>query len=234
MHERLKGGEFRMLNEKLYSSKSDEAMRLFEKSPELYSRYHEGFASQVEKWPVNPVDLIITDLKEDLPSGSLVVDFGCGDAKIARLLGKELKVRSFDLCKTNERVEVANSADVPLEDGTADAAVFCLSLMGTDFTMFLVEARRVLKEEGKLFIAEVKSRFATHGTDEAGMHAGIKEFKLLLSRLGFKLEREQLKNKMFVLLLFKKENIGIEAEKHVKETAKSQRFRLRACEYKKR
>ena len=41
---------------------------------------------------------------------------------------------------------------VPLSGGTVDVAVFCLSLMGTNLTDYLKEARRVLKkgdEEGR-------------------------------------------------------------------------------------
>ena len=37
-----------------------------------------------------------------------------------------------------------------------DAAVFCLSLMGTDYPAFLKEAYRVLSPGGQLWIAEVR------------------------------------------------------------------------------
>ena len=55
--------------------------------------------------------------------------------------------------------------------------VFCLSLMGTNFPEFLVEANRVLKPRGKLFVAEVLSRFKDvnvfikHCRKEAGLKA---------------------------------------------------------------
>lgn len=39
--------------------------------------------------------------------------------------------------------------------GSQDAAVFCLSLMGTDYAAFLEEAHRVLTASGRLWIAEV-------------------------------------------------------------------------------
>jgi ubiquinone/menaquinone biosynthesis C-methylase UbiE len=41
-----------------------------------------------------------------------------------------------------------------------DIGVFSLSLMGTNYVDFLREANRVIKPGGKLFIAEVTSRFA--------------------------------------------------------------------------
>lgn len=37
-----------------------------------------------------------------------------------------------------------------------DIAVFCLALMGTDYSSFLEEAHRVLKPQGLLWIAEVR------------------------------------------------------------------------------
>ena len=41
------------------------------------------------------------------------------------------------------------------ESQSREAAVFCLSLMGTDYPSFLEEAYRVLVPGGRLWIAEV-------------------------------------------------------------------------------
>jgi ribosomal RNA-processing protein 8 len=49
---------------------------------------------------------------------------------------------------------------VPLEDGVLDCVVFCLSLMGTNYGEFIKEAYRVLRMNGVLVIAEIKSRFS--------------------------------------------------------------------------
>ena len=48
---------------------------------------------------------------------------------------------------------------VPLDDQELDEAVFCLSLMGANFSDYLVEAWRVLKVDGFLHIWEASSRF---------------------------------------------------------------------------
>jgi len=50
---------------------------------------------------------------------------------------------------------------LPLRDGEADIAVFCLSLMGTNWVSFVEEAWRILRGDGKgeVWVAEVKSRF---------------------------------------------------------------------------
>lgn len=49
-------------------------------------------------------------------------------------------------------------ADLPLGYASLDAAVFCLSLMGTDYGSFVAEAARVLRPGGWLWVAEVQSR----------------------------------------------------------------------------
>lgn len=53
---------FRYLNEKLYTRSSSEAWQLFQEDPESFDIYHKGFKNQVVKWPVNPLDIIITEL----------------------------------------------------------------------------------------------------------------------------------------------------------------------------
>lgn len=143
-----------------------------------------------------------------------VADFGCGDAKIARSLTNA--VFSFDLVKCNEHVIVANSAKVPLGDKSVDIAVFCLSLMGTDFKDFIREARRVLRSKGKLVVAEVSSRIE----DIDVLSNGIEE-------LGFSLLKKSEPNSYFVELVFKK-------VKPKENKGKFEGLLLKPCTYKKR
>jgi len=76
-----------------------------------------------------------------------VADLGCGDAALAKHFqkNKKVKVRSFDLVKVNELVEVCDMASIPLDDDSIDVAIFCLSLMGTNFLSFIQEACRYTK-----------------------------------------------------------------------------------------
>jgi ribosomal RNA-processing protein 8 len=249
---KLDGGQFRWLNEQLYTTTSVSAEQLFTKDPSLYWIYHRGFESQVSKWPENPAH-VIADMVGKMPSNTVCGDFGCGNAHIARTVRQ--KVHSFDLCKTNEWVTVANSANVPLEDASLDVAIFCLSLMGTDFESFLVEARRVLKRGGKLIIAEVKSRFAgeaAHARDrdrdrqgndqhldvrrtEQSMLGGIASFVARLAELGFALELKDTSNTMFALFAFVKQHLKPAAEEALRRREPQQRETLlKSCKYKKR
>lgn len=63
MAAKLTSARFRHLNQTLYTSPSDEAMRLFTDSPQNYTSYHAGFRAQVAVWPQNPVDGFIEDIK---------------------------------------------------------------------------------------------------------------------------------------------------------------------------
>ena len=88
-----------------------------------------------------PYSSILKRKLEDL----VIADFGCGEARLARTLGEDAKVHSFDLVKMNDYVTVCDFANTPLENESCDVVVFCLSLMGTNLKEFLREANRVLK-----------------------------------------------------------------------------------------
>jgi len=100
-----------------------------------------------------------------------VADFGCGEARLSATLSKiyssSVSIFSFDLAKpvgeNASLVTPCDMANVPLASVTVDVAVFCLSLMGTNFWDFIKEADRVLKTGGRLLISEVKSRFQDVG-----------------------------------------------------------------------
>ena len=158
MRARLSGGQFRMINEALYTSSASDAWAHFKDNPELFEEYHSGYRYQTESWPTNPLDACITTVSA-LDADAVVADFGCGEAELARRVPQR-QVHSFDLIADPARgITAACTTDVPLEDESVDAAVFCLSLMGTDYHASLLEARRVLRPGGTLVVAEVLSRF---------------------------------------------------------------------------
>ncbi|KAG0348042.1 25S rRNA (adenine645-N1)-methyltransferase [Podila humilis] len=196
MKKTLAGGKFRFLNEQLYTTTGEEAFDLFQSKPELFDEYHEGFRSQVESWPQNPVDIFISQLRP-MPKDTVIADLGCGDAQISKELPKH-NVLSFDLVAKNERVTACDIAHLPLSDNSVDVAIFCLSLMGTDFLKFLKEAYRVLKPNGQLKISEVISRF----TD-------VDAFVDALKTIGFELRDSDSSNKMFIMFEFVKPDPNI-------------------------
>ncbi|RUP47814.1 methyltransferase-domain-containing protein [Jimgerdemannia flammicorona] len=201
MRKKLSGARFRWLNEQLYTTSGNKSFELFREKPEMFEEvrrpfqsvpfYHAGFRSQVSSWPTNPVDVLIENLRTK-PTDTTIADLGCGDAKIASVLAKH-KVLSFDLVARNDKVVACDIAKVPLPPKFVDVAVFCLSLMGTNYIDFLTEASRILKPNGELKIAEVVSRFSD-----------VDAFVDVLSAIGFDLVSKDDSNTMFILFDFVK------------------------------
>ncbi len=189
----LQGSRFRWLNESLYTESSSTSFELFQKQPQLFDAYHNGFRSQASSWPSNPVEDICLYLQKECPKGTIVGDFGCGDAQISKTMNHDMTVHSFDLVSVNPLVTACNIAKVPLGGGVLDVAIFSLSLMGTDWPKFIAEAQRCLKKGGILYVAEVQSRVA--------------DFSLFCKAFqpGFKVVRtENTKDKYFVTVILKK------------------------------
>ncbi|KAJ5353067.1 hypothetical protein N7452_002041 [Penicillium brevicompactum] len=190
MRQKLVSSRFRHLNETLYTTPSEKAVELFNANPELFDEYHAGFARQVkESWPSNPVDGYIKAIRTRgaiplpkrgkpnnpakgyplprRPNGLCTfADLGCGDGQIARSLNPStkklnIKLNSYDLQAPDALITKADISNLPLEDGSVDVAIFCLSLMGTNWVSFVEEAWRVLRGDGKgeCWVSEVKSRF---------------------------------------------------------------------------
>ncbi|KAI1344594.1 methyltransferase-domain-containing protein [Xylariaceae sp. FL0016] len=108
-----------------------------------------------------------------------IADLGCGDAKLAETLQSQkkklnVKVLSYDLQSPSPLVIKADIANLPLEDGSVNVVVFCLALMGTNWTDFIEEACRVLHWKGELWVAEIKSRFGLVGKNKhAPVHHSV-------------------------------------------------------------
>ncbi|EDQ85672.1 uncharacterized protein MONBRDRAFT_29115 [Monosiga brevicollis MX1] len=198
---RLQGARFRMLNEKLYTTTGDDAFRWFKESPELFDVYHKGFATQVQRWPVNPVDRMIEFVLQK-PAKLVVADMGCGEAKLGASVPN--KVHSFDLVAANPSVTACDIAHVPLADEKIDICIFCLALMGTNYVDYLLEAFRILKPRGILKIAELQGDAKAHqnawpSCEQVKSRIGESSaFVRMVQDVGFELTSEDARNTHFV------------------------------------
>mmetsp|Transcript_35103 Transcript_35103/g.76846 ORF Transcript_35103/g.76846 Transcript_35103/m.76846 type:complete len:403 (-) Transcript_35103:65-1273(-) len=134
------------------------------------------------------------------------------------------KVHSFDLVSNgNPWITPCDMSNVPLESDTVDIGVFCLALMGTNIADFVREAHRVLRPDGVLKIAEVRSRFeatAEQGDDGSGKSGDgrgrggssrkrtddrlLNDFIDTMVELGFQCTQKDRSTKMFILMEFAK------------------------------
>jgi len=165
-------GDFSKMNNRWYAAQSDQTHERLAANPEEWAHYHTMYRQLRESWPVVPFQEEIRWLSER--DGLVVGDFGCGEAFIAAESGALHQVHSFDHVAIDARVIACDIAHVPLEDESLDLAIFCLSLMGANFTDYIREAHRCLRLDGMVHIWEPTSYF-----DD------IKEFCARLARLGF-------------------------------------------------
>lgn len=212
----LNASKFRMLNEMLYTSSSNDAYKYFSDHKDDFQVYHDGFSSQADKWPTNPNNILAKELKKKRYDGKSIIDLGCGEAYIAQqLVGLNRIVHSYDIQALNKYVTICDIKKLPLDKASVDVAVFCLSLMGTNFSDFIVEANRVLKVKGLLYVAEIESRIQSE-------HDFIKVF----DQTGFSLVKSKSLHNYFKIFVFRKQG---PPAKIIKESKV-----LTPCIYKKR
>lgn len=59
----LSASRFRFINETLYNSDSSQSKQYFKEDPDAFIAYHDGYKQQIEHWPVNPLDIIISSIE---------------------------------------------------------------------------------------------------------------------------------------------------------------------------
>jgi superfamily II DNA or RNA helicase len=165
-------GDFTRINNRWYASTSQKTHARLEANAEEWAHYHTLYREARQSWPIVPFEEEIRWLEQREPL--IVGDFGCGEALLAARVGAKHDVRSFDHVAINPSVLACDLAAVPLDDGALDVAIFCLSLMGTNFTDYLREAHRCLRLDGRLHLWEPASYF-----DD------VEAFCSGLARLGF-------------------------------------------------
>ncbi len=165
-------GDFSKMNNRWYATDSTKTHDRLATNPEEWAHDHTMYRQLRETWPVVPYKEEITWLLAR--DGYVVGDFGCGEAFIASAAGDKHTIHSFDHVAIDKRVIACDIAHVPLEDESLDVAIFCLSLMGSNFTEYIREAHRCLVLDGHLHIWEAASYF-----DD------VKRFAAALAKLGF-------------------------------------------------
>ncbi|OWB72406.1 hypothetical protein B5S31_g2115 [[Candida] boidinii] len=123
---KLSGSRFRWINEQLYTITSQDAMNLIKDQPNLFDEYHNGFKSQVESWPENPVDNFVNKIINrastrivNAPGGLpglpiskevVIADMGCGEAQLAYDIESFMqKIKSNDIFKKGKKNNKRNS-----------------------------------------------------------------------------------------------------------------------------
>ncbi|OQS53529.1 hypothetical protein EHP00_2710 [Ecytonucleospora hepatopenaei] len=209
LKKRLEGGQFRMLNEKMYKNKELDA--------EQVERYHTFYRNQVKKWPIDPNTMVLKELDEKLVKLNFlhkntkikVADLGCGDVSKYKNYKFTCKNTEFDFYdkyviedtnsaigkKENKDINYFNPVikcdltDIKIKSNSYDVVICCLSLMMDDITNVMVEINRILKMGGIFIFAEVRSRINS-----------IHNFVNKLCKYGYKAENVNSSNKYFTII----------------------------------
>ncbi|GAA5862651.1 hypothetical protein JCM8547_003500 [Rhodosporidiobolus lusitaniae] len=254
----LAGGKFRMLNETLYTTRGDEAYKLM-KDDGAFDDYHIGFRSQAATWPVHPLALIAQTLLAFLPANSLIADFGCGDAALARSLNplsslsssasslppipslklpakqvasKQLKVVSFDLVSQSSFVVEAECSSVPLPGGTSGGEI--VDAVVCCLSLMGTDWIGMVREARRV----LKEGGVLKIAEVTSRFPSIDDFVKLLVSLGFTLSHKDDSNSHFLLLDFTKTSndegeAGQSQQKRDENSRKAEKL-LNPCIYKRR
>ena len=145
-------GDFASLNSRWNRAHSSKTHARLTENPEEWCYYHTKLIDLEKSWQVNPRLECIRHLEKNLPRGSVVGDFGCGQGQLASELRDLHTVHSLDHVAIRPHVVSCDMAHTPLDDEILDAVVFSLSLMGSNLADYISEAYRTLRLGGQIII----------------------------------------------------------------------------------
>jgi hypothetical protein len=113
-----------------------------------------------------------------------VGDFGCGEAKLMEEVGHD-RVISFDHVAINDKVISCDMKSVSeyVKDGGLDVVVFCLSLMGKNWSDYIIEAKRCLCTRGSMLIA--------HTTESLSGEGRLSKLRAVIKEQGFVIDLDE-------------------------------------------
>ncbi|KAI9622779.1 hypothetical protein H4Q26_015063 [Puccinia striiformis f. sp. tritici PST-130] len=217
LNSNLNGSRFRILNETLYTTTGPEALNYFNqillpktKTSSRRRRRQPKFLNLSSR--ISNQSILIADLGcGEAPLAKLLCkseSTSTSDSQKKKSSSVEedsvkFKVFSYDLKADNEGwitvaecsslVPLPGSLDDRIQNGLMDVVVCCLSLMSTNWVGIILEARRILRSNGELRIAEVTSRFID-----------VDLFISFIKSIGFSNPTKDQSNTHFILFKFKK------------------------------
>tara|TARA_Y100001968_G_scaffold330203_1_gene381404 strand:+ start:761 stop:3718 length:2958 start_codon:yes stop_codon:yes gene_type:complete len=166
------GNDFSQINAKWNTSNSDTVFERIKDDPTEWALYQTLYRATRKTWQTYPLKEVIKKIKG--LSELVIGDFGCGEGDLAKAIGEESKVLSFDMHAINDSVIPCNIAEgVPIAPNTLDMAIFCLSLMFKDWKKMLLSARKVMKATGQLIVWNPKNKIPEEELKQAIIDAGF-------------------------------------------------------------
>ena len=116
----------------------------------------------------------------------VIADLGCGMNQLKTLVNSYSQWYSFDHYSDDETVIKADISDLReyLQDNSVDAAVFCMSLWGTNYMDYIKESYRYLKNGGIVYVAEPKDKINQSELIGGATQIGFKIISIDFERNG--------------------------------------------------
>jgi superfamily II DNA or RNA helicase len=121
------------------------------KNNEEWQEYHSLYAEKRLQWAEIPAEVIAKKLisRQEWK----IADLGSGECLLRNNLPNH-KITEYDHISFDEKVISCDISNLPVENNTFDAAVLSLALMGANWSDYVKESYRILKDFGLLIIAE--------------------------------------------------------------------------------
>lgn len=172
-------GNFANLNARWNTAHSSNTNARLMENPEEWCYYHTRMQEYEKDWQLVPREACIQHIRENVQRGSVIGDFGCGQAQLAAALRDEYTVYSMDHIAINASVMACDMANCPLDDSILDVAIFSLSLMGRNLRDYISEAYRTLRVGGHLVIYH-----PANGNDSVRFIEGLEKFGFTVVKYG--------------------------------------------------
>ena len=146
------------IHQKANTSSSSHMNEYFRSNPDKWREYHSIREENKKEWVEDPINVIAEKLNKN--RHQVIADLGCGMNQLKTLVNSYSQWYSFDHYSDDETVIKADISDLReyLQDNSVDAAVFCMSLWGTNYMDYIKESYRYLKNGGIVYVAEPKDK----------------------------------------------------------------------------
>jgi superfamily II DNA or RNA helicase len=144
-------------HQRMNTSLSSTIHKDFIDNPDSWFLYHSTRKARMENWDEIPYEYIAIKIKD---TRDIIADFGCGENLLRHCIPNN-KVYAFDHVAIDETVTACDMKNTGLGNESIDIAVFSLALWGVNNKDYIIEANRVLKRRGLIYISEPSSKFDT-------------------------------------------------------------------------
>jgi superfamily II DNA or RNA helicase len=172
----------------------------FQKNKDEFIEYHRQREIAKREWQEDPVDRVAEIISDWSGRFNRIADMGCGMNKLKSVLTNR-EVQGFDHYSEDSSVIQSDMSNLKgiVSDESYDVAVFCLSLWGTNYDDYFVEAHRILRLDGRMIIVEPETKF---GNDER--FDSIENFINKVENYGFERKGNYVKRFGFVYFKFER------------------------------